>query len=931
MRRCDAFWDHLFRNNARESMERTTKLSLKLFWLTLVVVGGGIFTYQLTDSIIYYYDWPVTVNVKINYNDTIRFPAVTVCNQNAFRLSQAYKNNDYRLFKEVFTSSNENISLDGLGDSDRSLLDLYLLNAHTQHDLIMSCSWNGHGCHDQDLIQTVTDFGICYTFNWNQRNTRNARETGVEGGLTLLLNIEQYEYMPGPNGGAGLKLSLHGQHEQAYVRDHGLAIPPGTHGFVALKTIKIDNLPSPHGKCDDSIRLKYFNTYTVTGCQAECKMAYVKDKCNCIDMYMPGTNDTEVCSIRQYKECLLPALEKMHHIRVDNICSHCPVPCESILYEPTVSYSALSNYNMMQILESNATQGLSSHLSESLEASQRVNLASVRIDTTIINNLADTVDYLWNFISEIRSSLDQTSHLMNFMFSKIIMRTEFHSKQGFRQVKYAVDQDFIRGFDIRKERYFNYVANNYFEIGDGLRRMIISLNNTLDDSYLKMAAWLPLDNQLAGRSMIIGLANQGVVETDYAYRTATPLLNYKATVDRRYDMSFIPFELYTKRIHAQTAYVEKLVRDFNGMDNAIKIFRKIGYDFVKNGTFDEELFIKTEKSYHKHCRSYNFQIFHLEERVIKYPRIVIEERIEKFQAANTTLQDRFRQWRVAVGNINDVLESISGRNWLHLDLVVNRAKIYLKDIHTLKGPLAKAVVSHQTMSSVHQIDALFKDLRSRALDLLDAWTEIEWAYKIIWTNMLTETSTKGFYEKVRADFVDYVSSRGLEARYIRFFASLLGTDSKEISTSYPNEQLVYRLNADFADTNWTTKMEDITMEFESISGTADVSSRIGDKDILLYQQFMELHQRMEDFVSESKINSKFVTDNFMRLDVFMRELSYEQITQQPAYDVIKLLGKAIQSRDIGGSLGLFLGASVLTIFELIDAFLHHALRLACRR
>ncbi|ELT95596.1 hypothetical protein CAPTEDRAFT_218968 [Capitella teleta] len=120
-------------------------------------------------------------------------------------------------------------------------------------------------------------------------------------------------------------------------------------------------------------------------------------------------------------------------------------------------------------------------------------------------------------------------------------------------------------------------------------------------------------------------------------------------------------------------------------------------------------------------------------------------------------------------------------------------------------------------------------------------------------------------------------------------------------------------------------MEDITMEFESISGTADVSSRIGDKDILLYQQFMELHQRMEDFVSESKINSKFVTDNFMRLDVFMRELSYEQITQQPAYDVIKLLG------DIGGSLGLFLGASVLTIFELIDAFLHHALRLACRR
>lgn len=63
--------------------------------------------------------------------------------------------------------------------------------------------------------------------------------SGAEGGLSLLLNVEQYEYMPGPNSGAGLKISLHGQHERAYVRDHGLAIPPGSHAFVALKVVQV--------------------------------------------------------------------------------------------------------------------------------------------------------------------------------------------------------------------------------------------------------------------------------------------------------------------------------------------------------------------------------------------------------------------------------------------------------------------------------------------------------------------------------------------------------------------------------------------------------------------------------------------------------------------------------------------------------------------
>ena len=54
-------------------------------WAVLVLVGIGLFLAQAAQNTAYYLARPVTVNVKVNYNSTLRFPAVTICNQNAFR------------------------------------------------------------------------------------------------------------------------------------------------------------------------------------------------------------------------------------------------------------------------------------------------------------------------------------------------------------------------------------------------------------------------------------------------------------------------------------------------------------------------------------------------------------------------------------------------------------------------------------------------------------------------------------------------------------------------------------------------------------------------------------------------------------------------------------------------------------------------------
>ncbi|XP_018886625.2 acid-sensing ion channel 3 isoform X3 [Gorilla gorilla gorilla] len=53
-------------------------------------------------------------------------------------------------------------------------------------------------------------------------------------------------------------------------------------------------------------------------------------------------------------------------------------------------------------------------------------------------------------------------------------------------------------------------------------------------------------------------------------------------------------------------------------------------------------------------------------------------------------------------------------------------------------------------------------------------------------------------------------------------------------------------------------------------------------------------------------------ENVLALDIFFEALNYETVEQKKAYEMSELLG------DIGGQMGLFIGASLLTILEILD-------------
>nr|KAG5694942.1 hypothetical protein BaRGS_031225 [Batillaria attramentaria] len=57
----------------------------RLLWFVLVTVCATLMGIQIVERIIYYYKHPTTVNVNVNFNKSLMFPSLTICNQNAFR------------------------------------------------------------------------------------------------------------------------------------------------------------------------------------------------------------------------------------------------------------------------------------------------------------------------------------------------------------------------------------------------------------------------------------------------------------------------------------------------------------------------------------------------------------------------------------------------------------------------------------------------------------------------------------------------------------------------------------------------------------------------------------------------------------------------------------------------------------------------------
>ena len=82
-------------------------------------------------------------------------------------------------------------------------------SAHNIRDMLIDCKWSyTEYCDYHNFSLTVTDWGVCYTFNNppNKGDVLRANRAGSRYGLSMLLNVEQDDYTLSKQWGAGFKV-----------------------------------------------------------------------------------------------------------------------------------------------------------------------------------------------------------------------------------------------------------------------------------------------------------------------------------------------------------------------------------------------------------------------------------------------------------------------------------------------------------------------------------------------------------------------------------------------------------------------------------------------------------------------------------------------------------------------------------------------------
>ena len=447
---------------------------------------------------------------------------------------------------------------------------------------------------------------------------------------------------------------------------------------------------------------------------------------------------------------------------------------------------------------------------------------------------------------------------LDAMFGELKARIKFHYDSGLEEVEYIMEHDFIRGWQVYEERVLNFVFIDYHNVYSSVKRTIEWMDRTIDDDDIKRKedTWWSVRNNLEGRIMLMDMARDNITTADRAYRTGEPILTYRATIDRRYDMSFISLELLRKGQTKQQYYYNGAMQGLNESETALKQLIDIGETFVYNHTFNETDFDAAEYLFRKGCRLYNYRLFMIKERVIKKPLESIHKRINKF---NTDKDDLYSAYDALITNmdlVTELIETANASHWKSVHHLINKALNYEQVLTNNKTFLAQLATSVTMAEDIRQLKIQFTALRSRAQEVSDNWRQISAAYQQMWDTMVSETSTQQFYEMIHNDTVHFFANSSWSDFYYRIFAGILEKDQDYVRSRDP-EDLWYLMNADFHNLNLSQKILQIRQDFLQIQSNCKIAAELKDKDEVFLQTFEALTESLEQFLSQNKMNQQF--------------------------------------------------------------------------
>ncbi|XP_064650053.1 uncharacterized protein LOC135501729 isoform X2 [Lineus longissimus] len=894
------------------------------FWLLAFLAAVCILVVQVVDRITYFYSNPYNVKVEVNFNHSMKFPVIAICNQNEFKITEAVKNDRRALINDLY---GQKLNLSRLLDTcrkcdrtahpngcpcelDLTLDNLYFELAHRKEDMIVSCKWNRMSCSPDDFEITLTDHGICFEFNGAEDDSkaRLASGAGTEHGLQLVLNIEQYEYMLGEHDSAGLKILLYSNREVPMVTYLGQGVAPGTRTFVGTTVTVMDRLPKPHGNCTKQEELQYYSKYTEMACKKDCQAVDFIARCGCRQSSLWRSDTIPICTIKQTLECYEKHSE---HFQMPSIgistehaaanCSKCESPCNSVFYQPNFSYLKTSNFDVDRNLAELDHATLLARYTKARDTVSATDKRTLTKDFKLLNTLIDAAAQVEHFLTAEDSG--------TFWGNDLISKTRMFGFQGYRNVanmagglgrytekiagyfrerRELVEQLFARGVQIVKEHTLDEVSLNIARYAEDVRADIVALANftNSNDPALRETVrkrWYEhASNLVASKQNAVKRSREEIKRIIHAYETGFPLVPYADTVNKT-RLGLIPTNLLKEAVSS-----EKAKQNFKDMEASLS--------YITDTLNALDVAVSTAYgSYQYEPKKINISLDSLTAAVTEFHAFQVSAVQDVFYkvADSATRTERIYQDKIRTFDATGVREDLSEPG----DIIINSAKEQKSEYSSFNASLSiiRGYLEHQTPGKT---------------DIAKHFTSQGMTIKIADFNT--------YFKTIKLQF------RSLIARYLKYYnifkKSVLAPaieDLADLNKAQIDEAFYNYLGIPCTDllNDTSPSCTQFDNRYNALRFDIDryLNETIGSKDTMFLDSLYKVTKGFTGYLDNGNIDAAFYTDNFLSLDIFFREMSYELIEQQPAYDQFALIS------DIGGSMGLFVGASVLTLCELLDA------------
>ncbi|XP_078698642.1 epithelial sodium channel subunit alpha-like isoform X1 [Branchiostoma floridae x Branchiostoma belcheri] len=368
----------------------TKSLPRRLFWTCLFLASFSYFLYQAQTLVNKYLVYPVNTDVKIEWSE-LEFPAVTICNANPLRYRELIKRGSAAFQNAGFipkpqpqgqNNPNSNGSTPATGsttvataptttqnstsdeddddyDYDGYHGDFEMVNSfmgllvqltasmrqslgHQGQDFIQECQFDGRTCSHRNFT-TFEDstYGNCFTFNKDKDGEvlHTATSAGPLHGLSLILYIEQDEYIPAIAEKAGARVVIHNPYVFPFPESEGFDAAPGFLTSAGLRLTSITRLGGVYGNCTNGQgrHLLYPQRYSQQNCLATCHQEHMVEICGCADVTFLQPNGAEFCnSSKSVVDCEEKVKQRLGN---GNLTCQCPISCMDRIYRKAIGLS----------------------------------------------------------------------------------------------------------------------------------------------------------------------------------------------------------------------------------------------------------------------------------------------------------------------------------------------------------------------------------------------------------------------------------------------------------------------------------------------------------------------------------------------------------------------------------------------------------------